>query len=232
MQEFTVILYAGGTNRLTSDLSFAKSLLPIGNRPLIWYTLEIIRSHPALSSSPLFILTSSQYRQALDDYLSTLDLNYELIISRSHLEGSSTANTTDDHHQSSIDDLGTLDILRSCYSRIRTESICLITCDLFGKIDLNPMINLFRVRDAALTMLLLNSPFDPTKDSLVQPGQKTKFTPGSFRSHENKEKRFSSSFEIETEFYIVDQRTDTVTSIRLKADLDDDLPMKQNVLVK
>lgn len=173
MQEFTVVLYAGGTNRLTNDLSYPKALLPIGNRPLIWYSLQIIQSSPSLKSSPLFILTSFQHRQSLDEYLSTLNINYELITSRQHHES-----TTDDHQQSSIDELGTLDILRLCYSRIRTESICLISCDLFGKIDLNPLINIFRVRDAALTMLLLKTPFNPSKDSLEQPGQKTKFTPG------------------------------------------------------
>lgn len=175
MQEFTVILFAGGTNRLTNDFSHPKALLPIGNRPLIWYSLQTIQLNPTLKSSPLFILTSYQHRQSLDEYLSTLNINYELITSRQHHES-----TSDDHQQSSIDDCGTLDILRLCYSRIRTESICLISCDLFGKIDLNPLINIFRVRDATLTMLLLKTSFNPTKDSLEQPGQKTKFSPGEF----------------------------------------------------
>jgi translation initiation factor eIF-2B subunit gamma len=174
MKEFTVILYAGGNNRLSSDLSLPKSLLPVGNRPLIWYTLQIIQSHSSLSSSPLFILTSSQSRQVLDDYLSTLNITYELIIYRQHHEST----TSGDDQQQSTDELGTLDILRSCYSRIRTESICLLTCDLFGKVNLTPLINMFRVRDASLTMLLLKTPLTTGKDSLVQPGQKTKFTPG------------------------------------------------------
>jgi 2-C-methyl-D-erythritol 4-phosphate cytidylyltransferase len=39
------IFYAGGNNRLSTDLSIPKALLPIGNHPLIWYTLEIIQSH-------------------------------------------------------------------------------------------------------------------------------------------------------------------------------------------
>jgi translation initiation factor eIF-2B subunit gamma len=174
MKEFTVILYAGGNNRLSNDLSLPKSLLPIGNRPLIWYTLQIIQSHPSLSSSPLLILTSSQSRQALDDYLSTLNITYELITSRQHHES-----TSGDDQQQTSDELGTLDILRSCYSRIRTESICLLTCDLFGKVNLTSLINMFRVRDASLTMLLLKTPSTIAgKDSLVQPGQKTKFTPG------------------------------------------------------
>ncbi|CAF4370838.1 unnamed protein product, partial [Rotaria sp. Silwood2] len=34
------------------------------------------------------------------------------------------------------------------------------------------------------------------------------------------------------EFYTVDQSTDTVTSIRLKADLDEHLPLRQNILAK
>jgi len=37
---------------------------------------------------------------------------------------------------------------------------------------------------------------------------------------------------IEPEFYIVDQTTDTVTAIRLKADLDEDLPIRQNILAR
>jgi translation initiation factor eIF-2B subunit gamma len=173
MKEFTVILYAGGNNRLTTDLSLPKSLLPVGNRPLIWYTLQIIQSHPSLASSPLLILTSGQSRQILDDYLSTLNLTYEIVIYRQHHE------STSDDQQQTQDELGTLDILRSCYSRIRTESICLMTCDLFGKVDLAPLINTFRVRDASLCMLLLKTtPSIAGKDSLAQPGQKTKFTAG------------------------------------------------------
>ncbi len=174
MKEFTVILYAGGNNRLSSDLSLPKALLPIGNRPLIWYTLQIIQSHPSLSSSPLVILTSGQNRQILDDYLSTLNITYELIVHRQHHESTSGG----DDQQQTHDELGTLDILRSCYSKIRTESICLITCDLFGKVNLTPLINMFRVRDASLCMLLLKTTTITGKDSLVQPGQKTKYTPG------------------------------------------------------
>ncbi|CAF0869391.1 unnamed protein product [Rotaria sp. Silwood1] len=209
MKEFTVILYAGGNNCLSTDLSIPKCLLPIGNRPLIWYSLQIIQSHSSLSLSPLLILTSSQYRQALDDYLSTLKITYEIVIYRQHHE------STDDDQQQTQIELGTLDILRSCYSRIRTESICLLTCDLFGKVNLTPLINMFRVRDASLCMLLLKTttPTTTGKESVIQPGQKIKFTP-------------------EREFYTVDQSTNTVTSIRLKADLDEHLPLRQNILAK
>ena len=181
MKEFTVILYAGGNNRLSADLSIPKCLLPIGNRPLIWYSLQIIQSHPSLASSSLLILTSSQYRQVLDDYLSTLNLNltYEIVISRQHYESIS------DEQQQMSDELGTLDILRLCYSRIRTESICLLSCDLFGKVNLVPLINMFRVRDASLCMLLFKTttPLTTGKDSIIQPGQKTKFTAGLCKEH-------------------------------------------------
>jgi translation initiation factor eIF-2B subunit gamma len=174
MKEFTVILYAGGSNRLSTDLSLPKCLLPIGNRPLIWYTLQIIQSHPSLASSPLLILISGQYRQILDDYLSTLNLTYEIVIHRQHHE------STSDDQQQNHDELGTLNVLRSCYSRIRTESICLISSDLFGKVNLTSMINTFRVRDASLSMLLVKSTTTSNtgKDSLIQPGQKTRFTAG------------------------------------------------------
>ena len=226
MKEFTVILYAGGNNHLSNDLSMPKALLPIGNRPLIWYSLQIIQSHPSLSTSPLLILTSASNRQSLENYLSTLNIVYELIVCRQHRESSNT----DDHQQSTSDELGTLDILHSCYSRIRTESVCLLTCDLFGKIDLTSMINTFRVRDASVMMLLLPTTVT-SKDALTQPGQKTKFTPGSSSSY----LQFHSIFVLfgtEPEFYTVDPSSQTVTSIRLKPDLDEHFPLRQNLLAK
>ncbi|CAF2443109.1 unnamed protein product [Rotaria sp. Silwood2] len=174
MKEFTVILYAGGNNNLSANLSISKCLLSIGNRPLIWYNLQIIQSHSSLSSSPLLILTSDQYQQVLDDYLSSLNITYEVVI-----YGQDHESTSDDQQQTE-DKLGTLDILRSYYSRIRTESRCLITCDLFGKVNLTPLINMFRVRDASLSMLLLKRTTSITngKESIVQPGEKIKFTTG------------------------------------------------------
>lgn len=172
MNEFTVVLYAGGKDRLSSDLSLPKCLLPVGNRPLIWYTIQLIQSDPTLNSSPLIILTSNSFRQILDEYLSTLNLKYDLIFYRpSH-------DSTGDDQQMDSDQLGTLDILRCCYSKIRTESICLLTADLFGKISFSSMINSFRIRDASLMMLLISTP--PSKEALNQPGQKMKFLQGHF----------------------------------------------------
>ena len=168
-----MILLAGGSNRLSSDLSLPKGLLPVGNRPLIWYSLQLIHSHPSLSASPLFILVSPSHRQVFDDYLSTLNLSYELLVSRPQRD------STGDDQQQLGEHAGTLDVLRSCAARIRTESVCLLSCDLFGRVNLTPLINNFRVRDAALLMLLLPSA-NSTKDSLVQPGQKAKFTPGCY----------------------------------------------------
>ena len=170
-------LYAGGSSRLSSDLSLPKGLLPVGNRPLIWYSLQLIQSHPSLSSSPLLILISPLHRQLFDDYLSTLTIPYELVVTRPQRDS-----TSDDQQQSS-DELGTLDVLRSCSSRIRTESICLLSCDLFGRVNLSPMINMFRVRNAQLILLLLPTSKDV---SIAQPGQKGRFTPGQFFDEERK----------------------------------------------
>ncbi|CAF4901034.1 unnamed protein product, partial [Rotaria sp. Silwood1] len=119
-------LRSPGTNECR--ISYSNKKKPFTNFVLFDFILQIIQSHSSLSSSPLLILTSDQYRQVLDDYLSTLNITYEIIIYRQQTE----------------DKLGTLDILRSCYSHIRTESICFITCDLFGKVNLTPLINMFR----------------------------------------------------------------------------------------
>jgi hypothetical protein len=93
------------------------------------------------------------------------------MVHRQHHESTSGG----DDRQQTYDELGTIDILRSCYSRIRTESICLITCDLFGKVNLSPLINMFRVRDASLCMLLLKTTTITGKDSLAHPDKKRIF---------------------------------------------------------
>ncbi|CAF1118263.1 unnamed protein product, partial [Didymodactylos carnosus] len=80
MKEFTVVLYAGGVDSRMSELTstIPKCLLPIGNRPLIWYTLKLLEIN---GCQECLILTSPQYRTSLDDYLSslTLTLKYELL---------------------------------------------------------------------------------------------------------------------------------------------------------
>ncbi|CAF3615150.1 unnamed protein product [Rotaria sp. Silwood1] len=177
-------LRSPGTNE--RRISYSNKKKPFTNFVLFDFILQIIQSHSSLSSSPLLILTSDQYRQVLDDYLSTLNITYEIIIYRQQTE----------------DKLGTLDILRSCYSHIRTESICFITCDLFGKVNLTPLINMFRE-------------FDNTKRNLLN----------SYISE-----LFESFFEIVPEFYTVDQSTNAVISIRITANSDKYLLLKQNIL--
>ncbi|CAF1450969.1 unnamed protein product, partial [Didymodactylos carnosus] len=80
MKEFIVVLYAGGVDSRMSEVTsiVPKCLLPIGNRPLIWYTLKLLEIN---GCQQCLILTSPQYLTSLDDYLSsiTLTLKYELL---------------------------------------------------------------------------------------------------------------------------------------------------------
>ena len=194
MKEFTVILNATGEDVLSKDFSISKPLIPIGNRPLIWYSIQIIQSHSSLKTCPLLILTSISAYEPLKEYLTTLsNLDYQLIVySRNH---GSSKNTDDCQQQ--LNDFGTIDILRYCYSHIQTESICLLNCDLFGKVNLIPMINMFRIRDASLMMFLIPTSLSTmtttsisdsksglstitSRDQLIQPGQKIKYSPGKF----------------------------------------------------
>ncbi|CAF1689614.1 unnamed protein product, partial [Adineta ricciae] len=62
-------------------------------------------------------------------------------------------------------------------------------------------------------MLLLKATTSSTgKEPVAQPGQKMKFTP-------------------ELEYYTVDQSTNTITSIQLKADLEQVFPLRQAILI-
>ncbi|CAF3591643.1 unnamed protein product [Rotaria sp. Silwood1] len=73
-------LRSPGTNE--RRISYSNKKKPFTNFVLFDFILQIIQSHSSLSSSPLLILTSDQYRQVLDDYLSTLNITYKIIIYR------------------------------------------------------------------------------------------------------------------------------------------------------
>ncbi|CAF3555407.1 unnamed protein product [Rotaria sp. Silwood1] len=77
-------LRSPGTNE--RRISYSNKKKPFTNFVLFDFILQIIQSHSSLSSSPLLILTSDQYRQVLDDYLSTLNITYEIIIYRQQTE--------------------------------------------------------------------------------------------------------------------------------------------------
>lgn len=70
--------------------------------------------------------------------------------------------------------MGTADSLRLISDRLKSD-VLILSCDLVSDVDLNGVLNVFRMHNALVATLL----FHPqTSENIIIPGPKTKNKPG------------------------------------------------------
>ncbi|KAM6327780.1 translation initiation factor eIF2B subunit gamma isoform 2-T2 [Podargus strigoides] len=149
MEFQAVVMAAGGGSRMT-DLtsSIPKALLPVGNRPLLWYPLNLLER---AGFEEVIVITRKEIQKMLN--LDTkMKLDFVCI--------------------SDNMDMGTADSLRHIHQKIKTD-VLVLSCDLITDVDLYKVVDLFRTHDATLSMLMKKT-HEPTE---VVPGQKGKKKP-------------------------------------------------------
>ncbi|KAI1236775.1 hypothetical protein IHE44_0015029 [Lamprotornis superbus] len=149
MEFQAVVMAAGGGSRMT-DLtsSIPKPLLPVGNRPLLWYPLNLLER---AGFEEVIVITRKEIQKMLN--LDTkMKLDFVCI--------------------SDNMDMGTADSLRHIHQKIKTD-VLVLSCDLITDVDLYEVVDLFRTHDATLSMLMKKT-HEPTE---VVPGQKGKKKP-------------------------------------------------------
>uniref|UniRef100_A0A674GE73 Translation initiation factor eIF2B subunit gamma n=1 Tax=Taeniopygia guttata TaxID=59729 RepID=A0A674GE73_TAEGU len=150
MEFQAVLMAAGGGSRMT-DLtsSIPKPLLPVGNRPLLWYPLNLLER---AGFEEVIVITRKEIQKMLN--LDTkMKLDFVCI--------------------SDNMDMGTADSLRHIHQKIKTD-VLVLSCDLITDVDLYKVVDLFRTHDASLSMLMKKT-HEPTEGV---PGQKGKKKPG------------------------------------------------------
>ncbi|KAM6199396.1 translation initiation factor eIF2B subunit gamma isoform 2-T2 [Sarcoramphus papa] len=149
MEFQAVVMAAGGGSRMM-DLtsSIPKPLLPVGNRPLLWYPLNLLER---AGFEEVIVITRKEIQKVLN--LDTkMKLDFVCI--------------------SDNMDMGTADSLRHIHQKIKTD-VLVLSCDLITDVDLYKVVDLFRTHDATLSMLMKKTQ-EPTE---VVPGQKGKKKP-------------------------------------------------------
>uniref|UniRef100_A0A8C4V4G1 Translation initiation factor eIF2B subunit gamma n=1 Tax=Falco tinnunculus TaxID=100819 RepID=A0A8C4V4G1_FALTI len=149
MEFQAVVMAAGGGSRMT-DLtsSIPKPLLPVGNRPLLWYPLNLLER---AGFEEVIVITRKEIQKMLN--LDTkMKLDFVCI--------------------SDNMDMGTADSLRHIHQKIKTD-VLVLSCDLITDVDLYKVVDLFRTHDATLSMLMKKT-HEPTE---MVPGQKGKKKP-------------------------------------------------------
>ncbi|XP_010980573.1 translation initiation factor eIF2B subunit gamma isoform X3 [Camelus dromedarius] len=148
MEFQAIVMAVGGGSRMT-DLtsSIPKPLLPVGNRPLIWYPLNLLER---VGFEEVIVITTRDVQKALcADFNMKMKLDIVCIPDEA--------------------DMGTADSLRHIYQKLKTD-ILVLSCDLITDVALHEVVDLFRAHDASLAMLMRKG-----QDGLQPvPGQKGK----------------------------------------------------------
>nr|XP_044626593.1 translation initiation factor eIF-2B subunit gamma isoform X1 [Equus asinus] len=148
MEFQAVVMAVGGGSRMT-DLtsSIPKPLLPVGNKPLIWYPLNLLEH---VGFEEVIVVTTRDVQKALcAEFKMKMKLDIVCIPDEA--------------------DMGTADSLRHIYPKLKTD-VLVLSCDLITDVALHEVVDLFRAHDASLAMLMRKG-----QDSLEPvPGQKGK----------------------------------------------------------
>ncbi|XP_056019961.1 translation initiation factor eIF-2B subunit gamma-like isoform X2 [Ostrea edulis] len=152
--EFQPIIMAAGPGSRMSDLTSKcpKAALPIGNRPMVWYPINMLE------------------RAGFEEAMIVVDNDDQTEIQRALTESCSIKLHLD-YVTVSNNEVGTADVLREIRKKIKTD-ILIISCDLITDISLHNIANLHRTHDASLTMLL--SPLPVQFYEAVAPGVKSR----------------------------------------------------------
>ncbi|CAM9138455.1 unnamed protein product [Lampetra planeri] len=123
-----------------TDLTYntPKAMLPVGNKPLIWYPLNLLES---VGFEEVIVITTKEVQKLMStDPKLKQEMKMKLDIVTIQEDA----------------DLGTADALRHIQPRIKTD-ILVLSCDLItepGSLALKEVVDLFRAHNATLAMLM------------------------------------------------------------------------------
>ncbi|TSM20232.1 Translation initiation factor eIF-2B subunit gamma [Bagarius yarrelli] len=141
MELQAVLMAAGGGSRMM-DLTYntPKPLLPVGNKPLIWYPLSLLER---AGFEEVIVITTKDVQKALSSEQQRLDVKMKLDVVCIQEEA----------------DMGTADALRHIQRKIKARDtirtdILVVSCDLITDVVLHEVVDLFRAHNATLSMLM------------------------------------------------------------------------------
>ncbi|KAK9881691.1 hypothetical protein WA026_017208 [Henosepilachna vigintioctopunctata] len=154
--EFQVIIMAGGKGSRMPEITSGKPkcLLPVGQKPLIWFPLNNL--HLCGFTECIIVVLDNQKHEVQ----STVD-KFNLGIKAEYFSIPSN------------EDLGTADSLRLLHDKLHSD-VLVLPCDLITNTDLNSALDIFRTHNATITSLFMK-PQQP--DAVLVPGPKPKHKP-------------------------------------------------------
>lgn len=145
LQAVVMAVY-GGSRMQDLTTSIPKPLLPVGNKPLLWYPLNMLER---AGFEEVIVVTTREVQK----YVPDMKMKVEVVC----LPEDRAA------------EMGTADSLRHIYQKIKSD-VLVISCDLITEVALHEVVDLFRAHNATLAMLMQKAP-EPSEHV---PGQKGK----------------------------------------------------------
>lgn len=155
--EFQAVVLAGGKGSRMNELTRGKTpkcLLPVGNKPMLWFPLKMLETH---GFAEALVILLEPHKSSVLKALSDAG-NLKIKIDAVEIPDA---------------DWGTADALRHKDVRDKlTRDVLVVSCDVITNFPLQQLADAFRVEDAALSCLL--APFAKQWAEAVPPGPKTK----------------------------------------------------------
>uniref|UniRef100_A0A1A8IJG9 Translation initiation factor eIF2B subunit gamma n=1 Tax=Nothobranchius kuhntae TaxID=321403 RepID=A0A1A8IJG9_NOTKU len=136
MELQAVLMAAGGGSRMT-DLTYntPKPMLPVGNKPLMWYPLNLLER---VGFEEVIVITTKEVQKMMStDPKMKQEVKMKLDVVCIQEDG----------------DMGTADALRHIQQKIKTD-VLVVSCDLISDVALHEVVDLFRAHNATLAMLM------------------------------------------------------------------------------
>ena len=161
--EFQAIVLAAGQGSRINELAShtPKCLLPIGNKPMLWYPVRMLEK---AGFKEINIVTLASTRARVESELKNAGIRANLNLV-----------CVDDKCVEDDDEYGTARSLALLKDKI-TRDCMIVSGDLISNINVQAMANFFRVTNAALVMLLADNVEQNAE--LPMTGAKGKFKPG------------------------------------------------------
>ena len=152
---FQAVVLAGGKGSRMTDLSNSKPkcLLPIGNYPMVYYPLSLLKK---IGFTEVIVIVQESAKSELASIPKKYDLGLTLDI------------VTLPHHE----DFGTADALRRVHDKIHAKTVFILSCDLFTDLHVHQLLDIHRIHNSSVTALFTKNVLD--MKSISVPGPKAK----------------------------------------------------------
>lgn len=154
--EFQVVIVTSDENNFVNSFceNRCKGLIKICNRPVIYYAIKNVIEQKLRY---ITILVNEKYHDEMNEYIQTaFPENYESVDKKG--KNNYFIDVVACPSSADGEELGTVECLLHIKNKIKTDFF-VISCDIFGFVDLHSLANLFRGENAMCAMLLLEDDF-------------------------------------------------------------------------